>query len=153
MPAHTSGCSLDFSIACFFSHSVNSILADELQRIFETPEGVWKFGVNQEYSHLYAVLAMGLEETLQPGLDFGAYFFLFSELGSDLPISDPFSTFAGQELIIGTYAFCRILNDRVSGYSPLTVRAYNFVIHCSSLNEALPDRTHLLAAYFKYISY
>ena len=67
----------------------------------EAPEGVWKFGVNQENLHLYEVLAMALEDALKEGLDLLASCFLVPQLGSDLPVADPFAAFADDEAIIG----------------------------------------------------
>jgi hypothetical protein len=96
---------------------------------------------------------MALEEALEKGLELLAGCFLVSQLGSDLPVADPFATFTDDEAIIGTQTFCCILNDRVSGYLPMAVWACNFVIHCSSLNECLPGGTHLLAASLKRIAY
>ena len=55
---------------------------------------------------------MPLEVSLEPALNFRACFFLVPELGSDLLLADPFTTFADDEAIIGTYAFYRVLNDR-----------------------------------------
>jgi len=66
---------------------------------------------------------MTLEEVLKESLDFIAGCFLVSELGSDLPVRDPFPTFADDETIIGTQAFCGILNDGVACDFPLTVWA------------------------------
>ena len=45
---------------------------------------------------------MPLEVSLEPALNFRACFFLVPELGSDLPVADPFTTFADDEAIIGT---------------------------------------------------
>jgi hypothetical protein len=72
---------------------------------------------------------MGLEEALEPGLDFRASCFLISQLGGDLPVGNSFSAFADQELRIGTFTFCRVLDDRVPGYFSLAMRACNFVVH------------------------
>jgi hypothetical protein len=126
---------------------------DEFQGVFETPEGIWKFGVNQENFHLDAILSMTLEDTLKEGLELLARCFLVSQLGSDLPVAEPFATFTDDEAIIGAQTFCRILNDRVSGYFPLTVWACDCMIHCSSLNECLPGGAHLLSASLKRIAY
>ena len=44
---------------------------------------------------------MALEEALKEGLDLLASCFLVPQLGSDLPVADPFATFADDEAIIG----------------------------------------------------
>jgi hypothetical protein len=87
---------------------------------------------------------MTLKQALKEGLDLRAGCFLVSNLSSDLPVGDPFAAFAMDETIIGTQAFCCILNDWVPGYFSVTVRACNYVAHYSSLNECLLDGTHLL---------
>ena len=69
--------------------------------MFEAPEGIWKFGVNKENFHLDAILTMTLEEALEKILEFLACCFLVSQLGSDLPVADPFATFTDDEAIIG----------------------------------------------------
>ena len=45
---------------------------------------------------------MTLEEPLEEGLELLASCFLVSQLGSDLPVADPFATFTDDEAIIGT---------------------------------------------------
>jgi hypothetical protein len=45
---------------------------------------------------------MTLEDALKEGLDLIASCFLVPELGSDLPVADPFATFTDDEAIIGT---------------------------------------------------
>ena len=45
---------------------------------------------------------MTLEDTLKDSLDLLAGCFLVSQLGSDLPVADPFTTFTVDEAIIGT---------------------------------------------------
>lgn len=107
--------------------------------MFEAPEGVWKFGVKKENLHLYEVLAMTLEEALKEVLDLRARCFLLSEQGRDLPVADSFATFADQELGIGPYTFCSLLDDRASGDLSMTVWACNFSIHSSSSNICLPE--------------
>lgn len=74
-------------------------------------------------------LAMGLEETLEPGLDLRAGCFLASQLGGDLPVGDPLPAFTDQELRIGPFPFGRILDNGVPGDLPLTMRACNFIVH------------------------
>jgi hypothetical protein len=69
---------------------------------------------------------MALEKALEEALDFQAGCFLLSEKGGNLPVADSFATFTDQELGIGTCAFCRLLDDGVSGDLSLTVRTCNF---------------------------
>ena len=45
---------------------------------------------------------MTFEDALKESLDLVASCFLVSQLGSDLPIADPFATFTVDEAIIGT---------------------------------------------------
>ena len=49
-----------------------------------------------------AILTMTLEEALEEVLEFLARCFLVSQLGSDLPVADPFATFTVDEAIIST---------------------------------------------------
>lgn len=88
---------------------------------------------------------MALEDALEEALDFICRCFLLSEQGADLPVGDSFATFADQELGIGTYTFCRLLDDRAAGYLSLTVWACNFSFHCSSLNEYLLNAHHFIS--------
>ena len=80
---------------------------------------------------------MTLEEVLEKVLDFRASCFLLSEQGGDLPVADSFSTFTDQELGIGAYTFCSLLDDRVSGDLSLTVGACNFCFHYYSWIELI----------------
>lgn len=88
------------------------------------------------------ILAVALEDALEEALDFIGRCFLVSEQGGDLPVTDSFTTFADQELGIGTDTFCRLLDDRAAGYLSMTVWACNFSFHCSSLNKYLFNAHH-----------
>ena len=121
--------------------------------MFETPEGIGKFRINKKNVHLNATLTRPLEETLNEGLDFPASCFLLPQLGSDLPVGDPFATFAQDEPIIGTQAFGRILNDWVSGDFSLTIGACNLIFHSSSCNECLPGVADRFTVYLEHVSY
>lgn len=70
--------------------------------MFEAPESIWKFGVNKENIHLCGILIMTFEDALKEGLDLFPSCFLVPQLGSDLPVADPFATFADDEAIIST---------------------------------------------------
>ena len=80
---------------------------------------------------------MTFKEALEKALDFQASCFLLSEQGGNLPVADSFSAFTDQELGIGTYTFCGLLDDRVSGDLSLTVGACNFCFHYYSLIELI----------------
>src|SRR5512133_4128915 len=95
---------------------------------------------------------MTLEEALEKALDFQASCFLLSEQGGNLPVADPFPTFTDQELGIGAYTFCGLLDDRVSGYLSPTVGTCNFCFHCYSFNDYLLNRTYLIADSFTFVS-
>jgi len=56
-------------------------------------------------------LALAVGDTPHPIFKSPASRFLISELRSDLPVRDPFTTFTGQGLFCRSFTFCRFIDD------------------------------------------